>query len=202
MTPPGLCLAGFLYTFLPNAPSINNQLYLPSLICYNSKVHIIGLGVPLVIYYLIALFIIIVDQVTKYLVVQYMELGENIPIIENFLYLSSHRNQGAAWGILQGQMYFFYIITMAVVIGLIIYLQKLPNDQKWMKFALSLMLGGAVGNFIDRLLHQEVIDFINTFIFSYDFPIFNVADSALVIGVGIILVLTLLEGKKEKELSN
>jgi signal peptidase II len=131
-----------------------------------------------------------------------MELGENIPIIENFLYLSSHRNQGAAWGILQGQMYFFYIITMAVVIGLIIYLQKLPNDQKWMKFALSLMLGGAVGNFIDRLLHQEVIDFINTFIFSYDFPIFNVADSALVIGVGIILVLTLLEGKKEKELSN
>jgi signal peptidase II len=131
-----------------------------------------------------------------------MELGENIPIIENFLYLSSHRNQGAAWGILQGQMYFFYIITMAVVIGLIIYLQKLPNDQKWMKFALSLMLGGAVGNFIDRLLHQEVIDFINTFIFSYDFPIFNVADSALVIGVGIILVLTLLEGKKEKGLSN
>ncbi|MBM7618915.1 signal peptidase II [Bacillus tianshenii] len=154
------------------------------------------------IYYLIALFIIIVDQVTKYLVVQYMELGENIPIIENFLYLSSHRNQGAAWGILQGQMYFFYIITMLVVIGLIVYLQKLPNDQKWMKFALSLMLGGAVGNFIDRLLHQEVIDFINTFIFSYDFPIFNVADSALVIGVGIILVLTLLEGKKEKELSN
>lgn len=154
------------------------------------------------IYYLIALFIIIVDQVTKYLVVQFMELGENIPIIENFLYLSSHRNQGAAWGILQGQMYFFYIITMAVVIGLIIYLQKLPNDQKWMKFALSLMLGGAVGNFIDRLLHQEVIDFINTFIFSYDFPIFNVADSALVIGVGIILVLTLLEGKKEKENTN
>ena len=153
------------------------------------------------IYYLIALLIILVDQVTKYLVVQYMEIGENIPLIENFLYLSSHRNQGAAWGILQGQMYFFYAITTLVVIGLIIYLQKLPNDQKWMKFALSLMLGGAIGNFIDRLLHQEVIDFINTFIFSYDFPIFNVADSALVIGVGIILVLTLLEGKKEKELS-
>ncbi|WP_078380964.1 signal peptidase II [Sutcliffiella halmapala] len=154
------------------------------------------------IYYLIALFIIIVDQVTKWLVVQYMELGENIPIIENFLYLTSHRNQGAAWGILQGQMYFFYVITTVVVIGLIVYIKKLPYDQKWMKFALSLMLGGAIGNFIDRLLHQEVIDFINTWIFTYDFPIFNVADSALVIGVGIILVLTLLEGKKEKELSN
>lgn len=92
---------------------------------------------------------------------------------------------------------------MIVVIGLIVYLQKLPKDQPWMKLALSLMLGGAIGNFIDRLLHQEVIDFINTFIFTYDFPIFNVADSALVIGVGIILVLTILEGKKEKkELSN
>ncbi|ART76275.1 signal peptidase II [Sutcliffiella horikoshii] len=152
-------------------------------------------------YYLIALGIIIVDQLTKWLVVRYMEIGENIPIIHNFLYLSSHRNRGAAWGILEGQMYFFYIITVGVVIGLIVYLQKLPKDQPWMKLALSLMLGGAIGNFIDRLLHQEVIDFINTFIFTYDFPIFNVADSALVIGVGIILILTILEGKKEKELS-
>ena len=152
-------------------------------------------------YYLIALGIIIIDQLTKWLVVRYMEIGENIPIIHNFLYLSSHRNRGAAWGILEGQMYFFYIITVGVVIGLIVYLQKLPKDQPWMKLALSLMLGGAIGNFIDRVLHQEVIDFINTFIFTYDFPIFNVADSALVIGVGIILILTILEGKKEKELS-
>ncbi|MCG1020573.1 signal peptidase II [Sutcliffiella horikoshii] len=152
-------------------------------------------------YYLIALGIIILDQLTKWLVVRYMELGESIPIIHNFLYLSSHRNRGAAWGILEGQMYFFYIITVGVVIGLVVYLQKLPKDQPWMKLALSLMLGGAIGNFIDRVLHQEVIDFINTFIFTYDFPIFNVADSALVIGVGIILVLTILEGKKEKELS-
>ncbi|KPB04292.1 MULTISPECIES: signal peptidase II [Bacillaceae] len=152
-------------------------------------------------YYLIALVIIIIDQLTKWLVVRYMEIGENIPIIHNFLYISSHRNRGAAWGILEGQMYFFYIITVGVVIGLIVYLQKLPKDQPWMKLALSLMLGGAIGNFIDRVLHQEVIDFINTFIFTYDFPIFNVADSALVIGVGIILILTILEGKKEKELS-
>ncbi|CAG9619784.1 signal peptidase II [Sutcliffiella rhizosphaerae] len=152
-------------------------------------------------YYLIALAIIFLDQLTKWLVVQYMDLGESIPIIENFLYLSSHRNSGAAWGILEGQMYFFYIITVIVVIGLIVYLQKLPKDQPWMKLALSLMLGGAIGNFIDRVLHQEVIDFINTYIFTYDFPIFNVADSALVIGVGIILVLTIMEGKKEKELS-
>jgi signal peptidase II len=154
-----------------------------------------------VFYYIIAFIVIVLDQFTKWLIVKNMELGESIPIIHNFLYLSSHRNRGAAWGILEGQMYFFYIITVGVVIGLVLYLQKLPKDQPWMKLALSLMLGGAIGNFIDRVLHQEVIDFINTFIFTYDFPIFNVADSALVIGVGIIFVLTILEAKKEKELT-
>ncbi|WP_406564895.1 MULTISPECIES: signal peptidase II [Bacillus] len=153
-------------------------------------------------YYLIALIVILLDQVTKWLVVQYMEIGQHIKIIDNFLYLSSHRNAGAAWGILEGQMWFFYIITVAVVIGLIIYMQKLPSDQNWMKLALALMLGGAIGNFIDRLFRKEVVDFVNTYIFTYDFPIFNVADSALVVGVGIILVLTILEGKKEKEQIN
>ncbi|AST92124.1 signal peptidase II [Sutcliffiella cohnii] len=153
------------------------------------------------IYFLIALFIIALDQLTKWLVVKNMQIGESITIIENFLYITSHRNPGAAWGILAGQMTFFYIVTLIVVIGLIYYIMKLPKDQKIFGIALSLMLGGAIGNFIDRLFRKEVVDFVNTYIFTYDFPIFNVADSALVVGVGIVLVLTLLEGKKEKELS-
>ena len=153
------------------------------------------------IYYLIALIIILVDQLTKWLIVKNMEIGESITVIENFLYITSHRNQGAAWGILQGQMMFFYIITALVVIGLIYYIQKLPKEEKAFGIALSLMLGGAIGNFIDRLFRKEVVDFVNTWIFTYDFPIFNIADSALVIGVGIVLILTILEGKKEKELS-
>ncbi|WBL13355.1 signal peptidase II [Sutcliffiella sp. NC1] len=153
------------------------------------------------IYFLIALFIIALDQLTKWLVVKNMQIGESITIIENFLYITSHRNPGAAWGILAGQMTFFYIVTLIVVLGLIYYIMKLPKDQKIFGIALSLMLGGAIGNFIDRLLRKEVVDFVNTYIFTYDFPIFNVADSALVVGVGIVLVLTLLEGKKEKELS-
>ncbi|MGY3713990.1 signal peptidase II [Sutcliffiella cohnii] len=153
------------------------------------------------IYFLIALFIIALDQLTKWLVVKNMQIGESITIIENFLYITSHRNPGAAWGILAGQMTFFYIVTLIVVLGLIYYIMKLPKDQMIFGIALSLMLGGAIGNFIDRLLRKEVVDFVNTYIFTYDFPIFNVADSALVVGVGIVLVLTLLEGKKEKELS-
>ncbi len=128
-----------------------------------------------------------------------MYYGQSITVIENFLYITSHRNRGAAWGILQGQMWFFYLITVVVVIGLIIYIQKLKKQDKWFGIALALMLGGAIGNFIDRVVRKEVVDFVNTYIFTYDFPIFNVADSALVVGVIIMFIMTLFEGKMKKE---
>ncbi len=128
-----------------------------------------------------------------------MYYGQSITIIENFLYITSHRNRGAAWGILQGQMWFFYLITVVVVVGLIIYIQKLKKQDKWFGIALALMLGGAIGNFIDRVVRKEVVDFVNTYIFTYDFPIFNVADSALVVGVIIMFIMTLFEGKMKKE---
>ncbi|MEC0665472.1 signal peptidase II [Priestia flexa] len=150
-------------------------------------------------YYMIALAIIIFDQLTKWIVVKEMELGESIPVIDNFLYITSHRNRGAAWGILPGQMWFFYVITIIVVIGLIVYIRKINKADKWLGVALGLMLGGAIGNFIDRVFRQEVVDFVNTYIFTYDFPIFNVADSALAVGVGIMFILTLFEGKQKKE---
>ncbi len=128
-----------------------------------------------------------------------MYYGQSITVIENFLYITSHRNRGAAWGILQGQMWFFYLITVVVVVGLIIYIQKLKKQDKWFGVALALMLGGAIGNFIDRVVRKEVVDFVNTYIFTYDFPIFNVADSALVVGVIIMFIMTLFEGKMKKE---
>lgn len=151
------------------------------------------------IYYVVAILIILFDQVSKWVIVNYMELGQKITVIENFLYITSHRNRGAAWGILQGQMWFFYIITTIVVVILVVYIMKLKPHQKVFGISLGLMLGGAIGNFIDRIFRKEVVDFIDTWIFTYDFPIFNIADSALVIGVGLILILTLFEGKIDKE---
>lgn len=152
-----------------------------------------------VYYYLIAAIIIAIDQVTKWYIVKNLELGENITIIENFLYITSHRNKGAAWGILQGQMWFFYIVTAVVIVGMIYYIQKYTKENKVMGVALGLMLGGAIGNFIDRIFLKEVVDFINTYIFSYDFPIFNVADSALCVGVILLFIhMLFFEGKQEK----
>jgi signal peptidase II len=150
------------------------------------------------VYYLIAVGVIILDQLTKWLVVSNMEIGESIPIVENFFYLTSHRNQGAAWGILQGQMWFFYIITIIVIGVVVYYIQQYGKESKLAGVALSLILAGAIGNFIDRVVRKEVVDFADTYIFTYDFPIFNVADSSLVIGVILVMIATFLDERKKK----
>jgi signal peptidase II len=149
-------------------------------------------------YYILAVIVIAVDQFTKYLVVKHMELYEQIPVIDGFFYLTSHRNSGAAWGMLQGKMGFFYAITLLVIVGVIYYLHKFGKNNRLFAVALALILGGAIGNFIDRLFHQEVVDFFDFIIFGYDFPIFNIADSALTIGVILVIIVTLVEEKKQK----
>lgn len=148
------------------------------------------------LYYIIALIIIVVDQFTKWLVVNKMELYEQIPIIDNFFYLTSHRNSGAAWGILQDQMIFFYVVTVVVLGGVIYYLHTHAKGNRTLSLGLSLILGGAIGNFIDRLIHKEVVDFLDFIILKYDYPIFNIADSALVIGVILVIIVTFVDEKK------
>lgn len=150
------------------------------------------------VYYLIALVIILVDQLTKWIVVTQMEYGQSIPVIENFFYWTSHRNQGAAWGILQGQMWFFYLITLVVIGFVIYYMQQYGKESKLAGTALALILAGAIGNFIDRIFRKEVVDFADTLIFGYDFPIFNVADSSLVIGVILVMLATIMDERKKK----
>ena len=143
---------------------------------------------------------IIVDQLTKFLVVKYMTLGQSISVIDNFLYITSHRNEGAAWGILQGKMTFFYIVTLVVIGVVILWIRRLDmKKEKLLVIALSLILGGALGNFIDRVMYQHVVDFINTYIFGYDFPIFNIADSALCIGVFLMAVDAILDIKRHSQ---
>lgn len=153
-------------------------------------------------YYLIAFFVILFDQWTKWLVVKNMELYERITLIDNFLYFTSFRNKGAAWGILQDQMVFFYVITIIVIVGIVYYLHKYVKDHLFQGIAIAFVLGGAIGNFIDRLIRKEVVDFIDVMIFNYDYPIFNLADSFLVIGVILIFIATIIEegkGRKEHE---
>ncbi|RLQ95810.1 signal peptidase II [Falsibacillus albus] len=152
-------------------------------------------------YYIVALFVLLLDQATKWIIANKMEYHESIKVIDHFLYITSHRNQGAAWGILQGQMWFFYLITVVVIIGIVYYIQKHAKGKPLLGMSLGLMLGGAIGNFIDRAIRHEVVDFIDTYIFSYDFPIFNVADAALTVGVILLMIYMFKEERETKEKS-
>ena len=143
-------------------------------------------------YYVAALLIFVFDQWTKQLVAEKMELGESISLIDGWLYLTSHRNAGAAFGMLQGQRWLFIVVTV-VVAGVIVYALSRMRKERWLCWALGFILGGAVGNLLDRIRFGEVVDFIDVRIFSYHYPIFNVADSAVVIG-GILLAITLWRG--------
>lgn len=149
--------------------------------------------------YGIAIMIIILDQWTKWLITEKMNVGESIQVIENFFYITSHRNKGAAWGILEGQMTFFYIVTLLVVAGIIYYMHTHAKGKWLLGVSLAFMLGGAIGNFIDRLFRKEVVDFINTYIFTYDFPIFNIADAALTVGVSLLIIQMFMEERETKE---
>lgn len=161
-----------------------------------------GTGMKRQYYISISLFITIVilllDQITKFIVASSMRVGDSFNVIPNFLNITSHRNNGAAWGILSGKMSFFYIITIIILIVLIIFYIKEAKQHLLMQVAISLLFAGALGNFIDRVLHGEVVDFVDTNIFGYNFPIFNVADSSLTIGVLLIVIALLTDMKKEE----
>ena len=146
--------------------------------------------------------LILMDQISKYIIVKTMNIGESISVIGEVLQITSHRNYGAAWGMLQNQMIFFYIITIIVLIALIYFYYKEAADNLLMQCGLMLIFAGAIGNFIDRLFRGNVVDFIDSKIINYDFPIFNVADSCLTIGVFILLYELLFNQKEEKSHGN
>ena len=147
---------------------------------------------------IVAIAILIIDQVTKRIIATTMNIGDSYEVIPNFLNITSHRNNGAAWGILSGKMGFFYIITIVILIVLVLFYIKEAKYNLFMQVAISLLFAGALGNFIDRLVNGEVVDFVDTNIFGYDFPTFNVADSSLTIGV-LFIIIALLKDANSKE---
>jgi len=149
-------------------------------------------------YYLLAAIMLFIDQCSKYAVAHNMTVGQQVTVKPHVLYITSSRNTGAAWNILEGQTWFFYIISIVVVAIIIYYMQKIGRHRLLLGISLNFILGGALGNFLDRIFRGEVVDFIHVYIGSYSYPIFNIADASLVIGVILLLLFTLLDGKKEK----
>ncbi|MGM9966722.1 MULTISPECIES: signal peptidase II [unclassified Rummeliibacillus] len=152
-------------------------------------------------YYGIAIFVIILDQLSKWSIVENMHYGESISILDPYFGLLSHRNRGAAWGMLQGQFWLFALVTVIVIAGIIYYYHKEAKGKPMFQVSLMLLLGGAIGNFIDRLFRGEVVDFVHVIIpvINYDFPIFNIADASLTFGVILLIIYMVFEDKLEKK---
>lgn len=123
--------------------------------------------------------IVIIDRLTKLAVVKYMSEMESIPIIPGVFHLTYVRNPGAAFGLFPNKTLFFILITLAVVVLIVFFAGRLAKDGLAYQIALGLMLGGALGNLWDRLHGGLVVDFLDFRVW----PVFNIADSSLVIGV-------------------
>jgi signal peptidase II len=143
--------------------------------------------------------IVVIDQWSKWSVVKTVDLYTSTSVIKPFFYITSHRNRGAAFGILQNERLFFIIVTLFVVCMLGYYLWRIRSGHIAFRTSLALVMGGAIGNLIDRIRLGEVVDFLDFRFGEYHFPVFNLADSAIVIGVGILAFLSIFYPKLMSE---
>ncbi|MGL4363260.1 MAG: signal peptidase II [Cellulosilyticaceae bacterium] len=141
---------------------------------------------------IIVLLIVGIDQVTKYWAATYLQNSADIQVWPGVFHLTYLENRGAAFGMFQGRQILFIVVTIGVLVGLAWYWKHLPKDiiGTWIKIALALVIGGAIGNLIDRVFLNFVRDMM--YVILIDFPVFNVADMGVVIGVTMLFPLILL----------
>ena len=144
-------------------------------------------------YLFVAAAVIVIDAWTKFLVSTHIDLREAIPLIPNFLQLVHVRNTGAAFGILNAVDFPFKTVVIAVIataalIGVGLYAASLAHHQLVARIGLALIIGGAAGNLLDRVVAGSVVDFVDVYWRTYHFWAFNVADSAITIGVAIMIL--------------
>ena len=140
--------------------------------------------------FLLALLVIAIDQLLKIAVTRFLFLGESTPLIKDIFHLTLVQNKGAAFGILKNETYLFAVLSIIAISAIIYSLPRLAKHAVLSRIALALILGGAVGNLLDRIRFGYVIDFLDFRIW----PVFNIADSAITVGA-ILFTIELLRKK-------
>lgn len=139
----------------------------------------------------IAAIVLMLDQLTKYLVQVYFQPGHSLPIFDDIFHLTYVQNPGAAFGMLKYRTGFFIFVSVVVVIAILVFYGRISPGRKFLLWGLALQLGGAVGNLIDRIRFGYVVDFLDFRVW----PVFNLADSAIVIGVAMLSWELLMRGE-------
>jgi signal peptidase II len=142
-------------------------------------------------YLWLSLAIIIADQISKTVMVNWLDLYESVPVLPFFNLTLAH-NFGAAFSFLAGaggwQRWFFVVLAVVISAVLIIWMRRLAQTAKLEAISLALIIGGAIGNVIDRLIYGYVIDFLDVYAGSYHWPAFNIADSAICVGAVLLII--------------
>lgn len=142
--------------------------------------------------------LLIVDQITKALIDHHFSLGQKYSVIPGFFDITYVTNKGAAWGIMQGQVWLLLIIGLVVGAAAILFMRWLTEGWTERYWALFIILSGIFGNSIDRVWRGEVVDFLDFYIGKYHWPAFNVADMAICIGLGIYFISIFIRPQTEK----
>ena len=150
--------------------------------------------------YIIAFFFFIIDLLSKQIIVKVLEEGKSIKLINNFFYLTYTKNTGAAWSILENQRILLLIITV-IVLFLINRIINKEELNKLETISFGMIIGGIVGNLFDRIFFHYVIDFLDFKIFGYNYPIFNLADTFIVIGIIIMIIISIRKEYYERNIS-
>jgi len=154
------------------------------------------------VFILTAVICLVLDQLTKIYIDSNFALYESLTVIENFFNITYVRNPGAAFGILSDsavRIPFFISVSVIAGIGILWYLRKVDSSDHWQHFALGLIFSGAGGNLIDRVRLGEVIDFLDAHWYGAHWPAFNVADSAICVGVALMFLCSWREERAKKK---
>ena len=143
--------------------------------------------------YITAIIIFIIDQISKVIISSYIGLNSSIRVIKNFFYLTYTNNTGASFGILKNSRVLLIILSIIALLILLRYISTF-KETKYNILGLGFLMGGIIGNLLDRVLFGYVRDFFNFYIIGYDFPVFNIADIFIVLGV-FILIISILKGE-------
>ena len=138
--------------------------------------------------YIIALLSIFIDQVTKFIIINTFRPFTGKSIIKNVFELMYVKNTGAAWGILDNNLPILIFISIIALFLLYRYINKEKNITKLMIISYGLLMGGITGNLIDRVFRTYVVDFIHIYIFNYSYPVFNMADIFIIVGIILMLI--------------
>lgn len=144
---------------------------------------------------LVVLFVVFIDQMSKFYIQTHMVLGMSIPVVEDVFHITYVLNPGAAFGLFEHQTIFFLLVAVCLVASAIYFYPRIPKQYRLLRLGTGLLVGGAIGNVIDRIKTGYVVDFFDFRIW----PVFNIADAAIVCGVGCIIFTMIFLHKEDEQ---